>query len=63
VEVVDEVEDYLAVLKSVFDFPALKAFLSRPDFSLVFDAMHAVTGPYAKRILVQVRAADVMTAY
>jgi phosphoglucomutase len=31
-----------------------QAFLSRKDFRLVFDAMHAVTGPYAQRILVQV---------
>lgn len=53
VEVVDPVEDYLATLKEVFDFPLLKSFLARKDFSLVFDAMHAVTGPYAKRILVQ----------
>jgi len=53
VEVVDPVEDYLAVLKRVFDFAALKQFISRKDFSLVFDAMHAVTGPYAQRILVQ----------
>ncbi|KXZ45851.1 hypothetical protein GPECTOR_50g645 [Gonium pectorale] len=53
VEVVDPVEDYLATLKEVFDFPLLKSFLARKDFSLVFDAMHAVTGPYAKRILVE----------
>ena len=38
----------------VFDFGMLKKFLSRKDFTFVFDAMHAVTGPYAKRILVQV---------
>jgi len=38
----------------VFDFGALKQFLSRKDFKMVFDAMHAVTGPYAQRILVQV---------
>jgi phosphoglucomutase len=44
VEVVDCVSDYLAVLKEVFDFDMLKAFVSRPDFSMVFDAMHAVTG-------------------
>ena len=50
VEVVDPVADYLATLKEVFDFPALKAFVSRPDFSMTFDAMHAVTGPYAKAI-------------
>ncbi|GIL75681.1 hypothetical protein Vretimale_15247 [Volvox reticuliferus] len=53
VEVVDPVEDYLATLKSVFDFDLLRGFLARKDFSLVFDAMHAVTGPYAKRILVE----------
>jgi phosphoglucomutase len=50
VEVVDPVADYLATLKEVFDFPALRAFVSRPDFSMTFDAMHAVTGPYAKAI-------------
>ncbi|PNW82321.1 hypothetical protein CHLRE_06g278210v5 [Chlamydomonas reinhardtii] len=53
VEVVDPVADYLAQLKEVFDFALLKKFLSRKDFTMVFDAMHAVTGPYAKRILVE----------
>lgn len=52
VEVVDCVEDYLAVLKDVFDFDMLKAFLSRKDFSFKFDAMHAVTGAYAKPLFV-----------
>ena len=52
VEVIDCVEDYLATLKEVFDFPALKKFLGRSDFKLVFDAMHAVTGAYAKPMLV-----------
>jgi phosphoglucomutase len=50
VEVVDPIEDYLALLKEVFDFPALRAFVSRPDFSMTFDSMHAVTGPYGKKI-------------
>mmetsp|Transcript_5427 Transcript_5427/g.9376 ORF Transcript_5427/g.9376 Transcript_5427/m.9376 type:complete len:561 (-) Transcript_5427:755-2437(-) len=53
VEVIDPVDDYLAVLKSVFDFALLKSFVSRKDFRMVFDAMHAVTGPYATRILVE----------
>ncbi|GAX78807.1 hypothetical protein CEUSTIGMA_g6244.t1 [Chlamydomonas eustigma] len=53
VEVVDSVEDYLSTLKEVFDFPLLKSFMARKDFSMVFDGMHAVTGPYAKRILVE----------
>lgn len=53
VEVIDSCDDYLATLKEVFDFPLLKSFIARKDFSIVFDAMHAVTGPYANRILVQ----------
>lgn len=53
VEVVDSCDDYLATLKEVFDFGLLKEFIARKDFSMVFDAMHAVTGPYAQRILVQ----------
>jgi phosphoglucomutase len=52
VEVIDPIADYLATLKEVFDFDSLKAFVSRPDFSMVFDAMNAVTGPYAKAIFV-----------
>ena len=44
VEVVDPVADYLKTLEEVFDFGAIKALVSRPDFSMVFDAMHAVTG-------------------
>ncbi|KAG1678475.1 hypothetical protein FOA52_014506 [Chlamydomonas sp. UWO 241] len=53
IEVIDTNEDYLKVLKEVFDFPLLKSFIARKDFSMVFDAMHAVTGPYAKRIFVE----------
>jgi phosphoglucomutase len=53
VEVVDPVADYLATLKEVFDFSLLRTFVTRPDFSMTFDGMHAVTGPYATRILVQ----------
>jgi phosphoglucomutase len=53
VEVIDPIADYLTVLKEVFDFEALKAFVSREDFSMVFDAMNAVTGPYAKAIFVE----------
>ncbi|GJP39907.1 hypothetical protein CLOM_g24231 [Closterium sp. NIES-68] len=52
VEVVDPVADYLALFKEVFDFDLLRALVARPDFSLKFDAMHAVTGAYAKPILV-----------
>ena len=51
-------EDYLAVLKGIFDFGLLKSFLARKDFKLVFDALHAVTGAYAGPILVDELGAD-----
>jgi len=53
VEVCDPSDDYVSLLKEVFDFGMLKEFIARDDFSMVFDAMHAVTGPYARRILVE----------
>ncbi|KAG5077805.1 hypothetical protein JHK82_056500 [Glycine max] len=52
VEVIDPVSDYLELLETVFDFQLIKGLLSRPDFRFIFDAMHAVTGAYAKPILV-----------
>ncbi|KAK3016904.1 hypothetical protein RJ639_006509 [Escallonia herrerae] len=52
VEVVDPVSDYLELLENVFDFPLIKGLLSRSDFRFIFDAMHAVTGAYAKPIFV-----------
>ncbi|KAF3433071.1 hypothetical protein FNV43_RR24173 [Rhamnella rubrinervis] len=52
VEVVDPVSDYLELLESVFDFQLIKSLLSRSNFRFIFDAMHAVTGAYAKPIFV-----------
>ena len=50
VEVIDPVEDYLALMRELFDFPAIKAMIAG-GFTMTFDAMSAVTGPYAKKIL------------
>ena len=50
VEVVDPVADYAALMEQLFDFGAIRALLAR-GFRLRFDAMHAVTGPYAREIL------------
>jgi phosphoglucomutase len=58
VEVVDPVADYLATLREVFDFDAIRSLIARPDFTMVFDAMHAVTGAYAGPILVDALGAD-----
>jgi len=38
--------------KEVFDFDLISKLLKRKDFSMQFDAMHAITGAYAKPILV-----------
>lgn len=51
VEVIDPVADYADLMQELFDFNAIKALVAS-GFSLKFDAMHAVTGPYAKEILV-----------
>lgn len=50
VEVVDSVKDYTELMQSLFDFPALKKGFSEGGLSLCFDAMHAITGPYAREI-------------
>ena len=43
VEVFDSSSDYVSLLKSIFDFPALRTFLARPDFQFAFDGMHGGT--------------------
>ncbi|MCB1335076.1 MAG: alpha-D-glucose phosphate-specific phosphoglucomutase [Roseivivax sp.] len=50
IEVVDPVADYEALMASLFDFDKLRALFAG-GFRMRFDAMHAVTGPYAKAIL------------
>ena len=50
VEVIDPVADYAELMQSIFDFDAIRELLAG-NFRMAFDAMHAVTGPYAKVIL------------
>ena len=50
VEIVDPVADYAALMEELFDFDAI-AKLFANGFTMRFDAMHAVTGPYATAIL------------
>lgn len=49
VEVVDPVCDYADLMETLFDFSAIRALFDK-GFRFSFDAMHAVTGPYAKEI-------------
>lgn len=50
IEIVDPVSDYSVLMKSLFDFDKIRALFAS-GFTMRFDAMHAVTGPYAKAIL------------
>lgn len=49
VEVIDPVADYVDLMRGLFDFDALRRLFAG-GFRLAFDAMHAVTGPYARAI-------------
>jgi phosphoglucomutase len=53
VEVFDPVADHADLMASLFDFAAIGALLRGGDFRMRFDAMHAVTGPYAREIFVE----------
>jgi len=52
VQVIDAVADYAELMESLFDFNAIKDLLSS-GFRMKFDAMHAVTGPYAQEIFIK----------
>jgi phosphoglucomutase len=53
VEVIDSVADHAELLASLFDFERIGALLRSGAFRMCFDAMHAVTGPYAHDIFIK----------
>ncbi|KAJ2601586.1 hypothetical protein H4R99_000992 [Coemansia sp. RSA 1722] len=53
VEVIDPVDDYVDLLRDIFDFDLIRKFRQQtPDFKLLFDGLNGVTGPYGRRIFV-----------
>jgi phosphoglucomutase len=60
VVVIDPLEDYTAVMRELFDFDALRALFAG-GFRMKFDAMNAVTGPYARHILEELLGAPAGT--
>jgi phosphoglucomutase len=50
IEVVDPIDDYAALMEELFDFPLIRQVVAE-GFTMAFDAMNAVTGPYAVEIL------------
>ncbi len=53
VEIIDPVADYAELMEQLFDFDRMRDLLASDSFSMKFDAMNAVNGPYAKAILEQ----------
>lgn len=51
ITIIDPVSDYADLMAEIFDFGLLKSSISSGYITLCFDAMHAITGPYATRIL------------
>lgn len=51
IEVIDPVSDYTDLMQSLFDFDRIRGLINSGLFRMRFDAMHAITGPYAREIL------------
>ena len=56
IEVIDPVKDYVEMMEKIFDFAAIKKLFAN-GFTMVFDAMNAVTGPYARKIFEEILGA------
>ncbi len=56
IEIIDPVKDYVEMMESIFDFPAIKKLFAN-GFTMRYDAMNAVTGPYALRIFEEILGA------
>lgn len=61
IEVIDPVTAYAELMTKIFDFKKIKSLFATKKFSMCFDAMHAITGPYAKEIFGKQLFADTNT--
>ncbi|UJF24531.1 alpha-D-glucose phosphate-specific phosphoglucomutase [Suttonella sp. R2A3] len=56
IRIISATTDYVALMQECFDFPAIKRWLEQ--YRIAFDALHAVTGPYAKALFVDALGVD-----
>lgn len=52
IDIIDSVKDYADMMQEIYDFELMQKQIKQKSLSLCFDAMHAVTGPYAKEIFI-----------
>ncbi len=57
IQVISTVDDYIELMQRIFDFDKIKE-LFKSGFSMRFDAMNAVTGPYGKKIFEEILGAE-----
>jgi phosphoglucomutase len=58
IQIIDSVSDYAGFMARLFDFERIHQLFNSGAFRMRFDAMHAVTGPYAKYIFEELLGAE-----
>ena len=53
VDVISSTEAHVQLLKTIFNFDALRMLVQRPDFTFKYDCMHGVQGPYAREVFIK----------
>ncbi|KMZ74697.1 Phosphoglucosamine mutase [Zostera marina] len=53
IDVFDSADEYVKLMKKIFDFASIRNLLSSPKFTFCYDSLHGVAGAYASRIFVE----------
>ena len=56
VDVVSSVDDYVLLMREIFDFDQIRAYVAAEKVAVLFDSLHGVMGPYARRIALEIGA-------
>jgi len=58
VEVIDPTQDYVDLMKSIFDFAQIKQMIKEKSFKILINSLHGATGPYAEKIFLEELGCD-----